>query len=141
MNIGELSKLLGITSVTIRHYEKIGLLKANRNKNGYRQYDAKSIEKIKFIENAKFMGFSLSEVGELFSLESKDISSIEIKQKVQSKLSDVNEKIYLLEQLKNRLVELDQVCDGSKPSSECPILENLYTLEVYKDRRAKNVKQ
>lgn len=140
MNIGELSKLLGITNVTIRHYEKIGLLQPDRNQNGYRQYDEKAVEKLRFIENAKFMGFSLSEINELFSLERQDISSIEIKQKVQSKLADIKDKIYLLKQLEKNLMRLDQTCDGSRPSSECPIMESLYTLEVGHTRSIKNGK-
>ena len=86
------------------------------------------------------MGFSLLEINELFSLERQDISSIEIKQKVQSKLADIKEKIYLLKQLEKNLMRLDQTCDGSRPSSECPFMESLYTLEVDHTRSVKRGK-
>ncbi|WHN65899.1 heavy metal-responsive transcriptional regulator [Cysteiniphilum sp. QT6929] len=126
MNIGELSQQLGITTVTLRHYEKIGLLKPKRSVSGYRQYDQSIIDKICFIENAKYIGFSLSEISELFAIEDKNLSSAEIKQRVWQKLEDVNEKIALLTQLKQHLTKLEQSCDGKADSKNCPILKDLY---------------
>lgn len=126
MNIGELSQQLGITTVTLRHYEKIGLLKPKRSASGYRQYDQSIIDKIRFIENAKYIGFSLAEISELFAIEDKNLPSVEVKKKVWQKLEDVNEKITLLTQLKQHLTKLEQSCDGKAESKDCPILKDLY---------------
>ena len=132
MNIGMLAKKLGLTTVTIRHYEKVGLLSPKRSQSGYRQYDNSTIERIKFIENTKFLGFKLSEIKELFSLEDKNLSSLEVKQKVQLKLKEINEKLSLLTQLQHKLIVLDQSCDGSKSVAECPIMQNLYAFNIEK---------
>ena len=46
----ELSRLTGTSVHTIRYYERIGLLKAGRNRsNGYRQFSAEHVELLVFI--------------------------------------------------------------------------------------------
>lgn len=141
MNIGEISQQLGITTVTLRHYEKIGLLKPKRSASGYRQYDQSIIDKIRFIENAKYIGFSLAEISELFAIEDKNLSSAEVKHRVRQKLQDVNEKIALLTQLKQHLTKLEKSCDGKAESKDCPILKDLYQNQKKWEKAAGNNKK
>ncbi len=46
MRSGELARLAGVSTDTLRHYERLGLLpKAQRTEGGYRQYTAQSLER------------------------------------------------------------------------------------------------
>jgi MerR family transcriptional regulator, copper efflux regulator len=63
MRIGLLASQTGINATRIRFYEARGLLPApGRSSNGYREYDARSMEILLFIDRARRLGFSLAEV-------------------------------------------------------------------------------
>ena len=63
MKIGELARASGVTASRIRFYEKMGILASPpRNQNGYRDYDADLVATLTFVERAKALGFTLSEI-------------------------------------------------------------------------------
>jgi MerR family transcriptional regulator, Zn(II)-responsive regulator of zntA len=63
MRSGELARRAGISADTIRHYERIGLLKtAPRTQNGYRDYAPASLPRVRLIRRAIALGFSLNEL-------------------------------------------------------------------------------
>ena len=69
MRIGELSQKAGFQVETIRYYEKQGLLSpVARAESGYREYDQSSLKQLRFIQQAKSVGFSLNEILELLNL-------------------------------------------------------------------------
>lgn len=73
LGIGEASQLCGITSRTLRHYDKLNLLQPDRiGDNKYRYYSLETILRIPIINYLKMMGFSLDEVSELFETKSFD---------------------------------------------------------------------
>jgi len=60
MNIAEVSKKFGLTSDTLRYYERIGLLPAvARNKSGNRDYSSIDCERIEFIKCMREAGLSI----------------------------------------------------------------------------------
>ncbi len=66
MKIGELSERSGLPASRIRFYEANGLLpEAARAPNGYRDYDASMIGRLRIIDLAKSLGFSLEEIANL----------------------------------------------------------------------------
>lgn len=66
MKIGELSVLSGLPTSRIRYYEASGLLPAaDRAPNGYRDYDASIVDRLRTIDLAKSLGFSLEEISRL----------------------------------------------------------------------------
>ncbi len=66
MKIGELSVLSGLPASRIRYYEASGLLPAaDRAPNGYRDYDASIVNRLRTIDLAKSLGFSLEEISRL----------------------------------------------------------------------------
>ena len=68
MTVGELAKLSKVTTETIRHYTDKGLLRPKRNpKNGYKMYREADIMRLRFIRQAKQLGFTLTEVGQILS--------------------------------------------------------------------------
>ena len=66
MNISEVAKLVGLSSKQIRDYEKSGLLKpAQRSLSGYRHYEEKDLERLRFIRHSRDVGFSLQQIHQL----------------------------------------------------------------------------
>ena|SRR3990167_4215572 len=66
MKIGELSERTGLPASRIRYYESHGLLPAaDRAPNGYRDYDAAMVNRLRTIDLAKSLGFSLEEISRL----------------------------------------------------------------------------
>lgn len=110
-NIGELVKELKINKETIRYYEKVGLLsEPKRDKNGYRVYSKEDMKKIRFIRIVKNFGFSLKEIGMIFSklydeMLCGDIESI--KGIVESKLYEIDYRINELEKRKKLLQKVN----------------------------------
>ena len=69
MLINELSKKTGISTHTIRFYEKSGLIEGKQDEtiksNNYFHYDDVTIEKLEFINDAKSVGFTIKEIGQI----------------------------------------------------------------------------
>ena len=63
MRIGVLAKRAGVSTSSIRFYERRGLLPApERLPSGYREYDGRALEIILFINQARGLGFNLAEI-------------------------------------------------------------------------------
>ena len=63
MKIGELAKRSGLTSHTIRYYERIGLLpRAERDRSNQRDYDAAILRWIEFLGRLKTTGMPIREM-------------------------------------------------------------------------------
>lgn len=65
--IGETAKLLGVTTQTLRHYEKKGILspKYVSDKTSYRYYAFDQFHIIDRIKYLQYLGLSLSEIGDI----------------------------------------------------------------------------
>lgn len=62
LRAGELAQLTGVSTDTLRHYERKGLLAAQRLPNGYRVYAAQAVERVRLIRSALAVGFGLDEL-------------------------------------------------------------------------------
>ena len=63
MRIGALAHAAGISVDTVRYYERRGLLAApRRTANGYREYGAEALPRLRLIRAAAAVGFSLVEL-------------------------------------------------------------------------------
>lgn len=63
--IKQISSITGIPADCLRYYDKIGILSPKREDNGYRSYEQKDLEKIKYIEVMKYAQFSLAEISQV----------------------------------------------------------------------------
>ena len=69
MNIGAASQASGVSQRMIRHYEKIGLIPAPpRRGSGYRDYSDADVHRLRFIANARDLGFGTEEITTLLAL-------------------------------------------------------------------------
>ncbi len=128
LTIGKLAKKTDLSAVTIRYYEKIKLISASmRSPNGYRLYFDNVIPKIKFIQKAKTLGFTLTDIKLLLSIyDSKQPNSHAVRQKVVLKLQDIQQKMFDLKKIHSSLKKLLLLCDGSQPIKLCPIIQNIF---------------
>lgn len=71
MLINELSKRTGLSIHTIRFYEKSGLIEGKQDRsvtsNKYFHYDEETVEKLEFISDAKSVGFTIKEIGQIIN--------------------------------------------------------------------------
>lgn len=121
----------GVNLQTIRYYEREGLLpKPPRLKSGYRVFPETAVQRVRFIKRAQELGFQLSEVRELLSIQidpAKECSDVQ--RLAKAKVEDIEARILTLQSMRRVLSNLADTCPGCGPSSECPILESIEAKE------------
>lgn len=126
MNIGQASKASGVSQRMIRHYEKLGLIPPPpRRDSGYRDYSQADVHRLRFIANARDLGFPIAEIETLLGLWSdRNRSSSEVKELAEARAAELGEKARALEAMRATLLDLARRCHGdARP--ECPILDEL----------------
>ncbi len=112
MLINEIAKITGVSAHTIRFYEKSGLIEGKRDEsitsNNYFHYDEETIEKLEFISDAKSVGFTIREIGQLIDAWYNNRFSKE------EKLSILDEKLHSLEQKMKEIKEMKKQLDAFK---------------------------
>ena len=126
MKIGEASAASGVSQRMIRHYEKIGLVpKAARRESGYRDYDARDVNTLRFIRNARDLGFPIEEIGKLIALwHDRGRASAEVKALALGRAAELKRKAEALEAMRRSLEHLAATCHGDD-RPDCPILSGL----------------
>ncbi|CAM3854035.1 Zn(2+)-responsive transcriptional regulator [Vibrio aquimaris] len=128
--IGELAKRCGVTTDTLRFYEKNGLIQPiGRSESGYRLYSEENQKQVGFILRAKDLGLSLEEIRELLdiNLEATEHSCAEVKAITTAKLNLIDEKISELTRIRTALKKINDACCGhvDDNASHCSILTAL----------------
>jgi len=126
VKIGEASGASGISERMIRHYEKIGLVPPPpRRDSGYRDYSDADLHRLRFIANARDLGFGIEEIRQLLGLWSDGgRSSAEVKALALSRADELQRKAVALEAMRRTLVQLAERCHGDD-RPDCPIIDNL----------------
>ena len=126
MNIGKAAEAAGLSAKMIRHYEEIGLLPAAaRTGSGYRQYSERDVSILRFIRQARRLGFSMQQIADLLGLWSNDRrTSREVKSLAQAHLADLEEKMREIAEMKAALECLVAACHGDD-DPHCAILDTL----------------
>jgi Cu(I)-responsive transcriptional regulator len=126
VNIGAASDASGVSQRMIRHYEKIGLIpSAARRDSGYRDYSDADVHRLRFIANARDLGFPIEEIRTLLDLWSdRARASAEVKALAESRAADLGRKADALNAMRAALLDLAKSCHGNN-RPECPILTHL----------------
>lgn len=125
MNIGAAAERSGLPPKTIRYYEDIGLVQASRAFNGYRDYTVEDVHRLKFLQRARSLGFSVEECRQLLSLYAdKNRDSANVKAIASQKLEEIDAKIAQLQSLSAVLSHLISNCYGDH-RPDCPIIDDL----------------
>lgn len=125
MNIGRAAKETGLSVKTIRYYEDIGLVDADRAANGYRDFGTRQITQLRLLAQARHLGFGLEECRRLLDLNADpQRSSRDVQTLAMRNLEAVQSKIRQLRALEDELTTLIGQCHGDD-APECAILDGL----------------
>lgn len=127
MKIGELSKLTGCEVVTIRYYEKKGLLPhPKRTGSNYRTYEQAHAERLKFIRFCRSLDISLHDIGKLLELRDRPTMACgEVDDLIDTHILQIETRIAELQQLKEQLLTIRHACEGGRSIASCEILKQL----------------
>jgi MerR family copper efflux transcriptional regulator len=105
MNISQLAKTIGVSTDTVRYYEKQGLLQPpTRQSNGYRSYTPSHLEAMRFVRGAQSLGFSLTEIRLILpQFAGGQFGRADIEQQLQTKMAQIDAHIRQLQTLKKEL--------------------------------------
>lgn len=125
MKVSVAARHSGLPVKTVHYYESIGLIAPQRLDNGYRSYDAETVQKLRFLKRARSLGFTIDECRSLLSLyEDRERASKDVKAIATARLRDIDRRLEELRSLRNALAHLVEHCHGDgRPS--CPILDDL----------------
>jgi len=105
MQIGQLAKETGVSVQTVRFYERQKLLpEPARKDSGYRIYGPDHVKRLRFVLQAKGLGFSLAEIREILQMRERghcpcdDVVSF-----AEKHLKDVQRQIAELTRFENQL--------------------------------------
>lgn len=73
MRIGEVADAAGVTTKSLRYYERAGLLtEPARTPSGYRNYSDRVLDRVRFIRASQAAGLTLGEIREVISFRDRD---------------------------------------------------------------------
>lgn len=108
MEIRELVKQTNVPAKTVRYYEEIELLpQPARKANGYRDYTKTDIERVKLVNGARRLDFSIDEIRELLDLRDRKIAPCGVLlEMLENKAEEIQQRIAELQQLEKDLKQL-----------------------------------
>ncbi len=119
MRIGELAKQAGLSRDTIRFYEREGLIAScagDSQTNNYREYSPESLERLRFIVEAREAGLSISDLKQLYSALDGACGTEAARAIVQDKIAELERSIAssknMVGFLEQMLLGLDRGCPG-----------------------------
>lgn len=102
---GELAVLAGLSTDTLRHYERKGVLAHPfRKANGYRQYPASAVRRVRLIRRALAVGFTLDELATVLKVRDHGgAPCAEVRSLAVAKLAEVETQLRETTALRNEL--------------------------------------
>lgn len=130
MQIGELARATGCRVVTIRYYERVGILPAaTRAANRYRVYGEGHLRRLRFVRHMRALGFGLTEVRTLLELiDGGDYTCDQVKELAARHLEEVRARLRDLGRLESAVADLVAQCTGGA-TPDCSMLEALFEPE------------
>lgn len=105
MNISQFAHAVGVSTDTVRYYEKQGLISApQRQANRYRSYTGAHVAAVRFVRGAQALGFSLAEIQAILPQMAKgSFGRAEIEQQLRTKMAEIDAHMVQLRTLKKEL--------------------------------------
>ena len=119
MLINELSKKTGLSTHTIRFYEKSGLIEGKQDmtvkSNNYFHYDEVTVEKLEFISDAKSVGFTIKEIGQIvdawYNNKFTKTQKLEI---LDEKLISLEQKLKEIKEMKKQILNFKEDVENDR---------------------------
>lgn len=132
LKVSELANLADVTQDAVRHYVRVGLLTPERDEgNGYKLFSQKDVQQVRFIRQAKQLGFSLQEIKQIFQQSGQGDSPCPlVRELLQQRIIENQKKIAALIALQSRmegaLEQWQSMPDGiPNGDSVCCLIESL----------------
>jgi DNA-binding transcriptional MerR regulator len=118
LRVGELADAVGVSSDTIRYYERAGLLPPpERTPGGYRVYGDDAVDRLRFIQGGQRLGLRLNDIADLLAVRDTGVCPCEpAEQHLRRRLAEVDEQMAKLAALR---AEMTAMLDAL-PSAQCP---------------------
>lgn len=128
--MGAAVKKLGLSADTLRYYEKIGLVpRAAKNGSGRRVYSDRDLDRLRFVQRAQSIGFSLEEIRRLLKLRENPVKcSRAVRTLARKKCDYLQQQLRILKKMHGELALLLNLCSGD--AQHCPILDKLDGMAV-----------
>jgi DNA-binding transcriptional MerR regulator len=133
LHIGEVAKLIGISTKTIRYYHEIGLLaEPIRTEGGYRLYAAHDLLRLQRIRRLRSLGLHLDRIKEILG-EYNDEQEIMLRNALRSLIEELTAQILEPEERREMLKKLlaEDNLEQSRLPDEAP---SALLLDVVKDQ-------
>jgi MerR family copper efflux transcriptional regulator len=139
MNISQAAQACGLPNKTIRYYEDIGLVVPKRQQaNDYRVYSLDDVARLRFLQRARAVGFSLNECRELLALYGNPQRRCsQVKALVNERIVQVDQQLIALHAMRDTLVDMANECAGDD-TSDCSIINQLAITELPAIKRSSN---
>jgi DNA-binding transcriptional MerR regulator len=131
MKVSEIAKEAGVTAETVRHYAREQLLAPTRHpQNGYQLFSRHDLERLRFIQRARKLGFSVAEIREILAhADQGDSPCPLVRDLLASRLPQIRSRIAELEALAARmeqaLTSWQEMPDGTPDGhSLCRLIES-----------------
>ena len=114
LHSGELAKAAGVSTDTLRHYERKGVLaRPRRAANSYRQYPAEALARVLLVRRALAVGFTLDDLARVLSVRDRGAAPCkEVRALAAAKLAEVEEGLAQLIELRDELRATLKEWDG-----------------------------
>lgn len=116
VKIGEVAERAGVSTDTVRFYERRGVLPAaQRRPSGYRIFDESTVERIETAKALQNLGFSLDEVVDaLRAHDAGDATCESERWRVEAVIDRIDAKIAELQRMRRNTVEITQECRAGR---------------------------
>jgi Hg(II)-responsive transcriptional regulator len=131
MTVGELAKQTGVNLETVRFYEKQNLLpEPERTPGGHRLYTSEDVDRLSFIQRAKWVGFTLKEIRTLMRVREADPteSCDDAMELARHKVAEIKAKLVELEKMRNALQTFLDTCPATD-AGHCHVIQGLQAVE------------
>lgn len=129
--IGELAKSAGVSTDTLRHYERKGVLgKPGRSTNGYREYSTEALVRVRLVRRALAVGFTLNELSSVLKVRDRGgVPCQRVRELAAEKLSGIESRLselsILRDELRTTLKDWDTRLARTDPGASAGLLEAL----------------
>ncbi|MBN2623786.1 MAG: MerR family transcriptional regulator, partial [Acidimicrobiales bacterium] len=121
--IADAAERSGFSATTLRYYEDVGLLRpVGRTAAGYRLYDDRSVERLRFIARAKQLGCTLDEIRDLAAAwDGGECAPVQdqLRTVVQAKAAEAHDRIAALTTFAADVERAAQVLGARRPDGPC----------------------
>jgi len=136
MTVKEIADAGGVTAEAVGHYVKIGLLVPRKNpQNHYKEFTQQDLKFVKFIRQAKHLGYTLMEIKEIIQHSHDGVSPCPtvrkiIESRIEENRQKLQELIALQERMENAVMQWeslpDKLPDGD---SICHLIEGIVDID------------